>query len=305
MKTVVFASGKGGTGKTTLTALAASMLAEGNRLVVADCDVEASNLPIALSATTTSTETFSGGAVAVIDPIACRGCSVCKRACRFEALVSPEWDEKSPALHVDPLLCEGCGACVTRCSFSAISMQTRTAGQVFSGTSAAGPISFGQLGPGEDLSGKLVTEVRSRAKAIAEESGADFLLIDGPPGVGCPVIASVTNTDLLVAVTEPTMSGESDLVRLITLSRGLGVRVVVVLNKADLSERGAERIRRRVLSEGLELLGEIPFDSTLASALERLASGETAEALPGQAGAGFEAAQRIVATIAERVAKPR
>ncbi len=302
MKTIVFASGKGGTGKTTLTALAAGMLAETNRLVIADCDVEASNLPIALSATTTSSEAFSGGAVAVIDPSRCRGCGVCRRACRFDALVWPERGERSQVLEVDPWLCEGCTACVSACGFGAISMQERTAGTVFSGTSAAGPMSFGQLGPGEDLSGKLVTEVRARARTMAEETGADLLLIDGPPGVGCPVIAAITNTDLLVAVTEPTLSGESDLLRLVTLARGLGVPVAVVLNKSDLSARGAARIRERVATEGLELIGEIPFDPTLASALERLASGESAAALLTSDAPGLAAARGIVSAVVERTA---
>jgi len=302
VKTVVFASGKGGTGKTTLTALAAAILAKNHRLVLADCDVEASNLPIALSVTTTASESFSGGAGAFIDPIACRGCGVCLRACRFEALVRPEWDDESPAYRVNPWLCEGCGACVSRCSYHAISMQKKSAGEVFSGTSAVGPVSFGQLGPGEDLSGKLVTEVRSRAKAMAEESDAELLLIDGPPGVGCPVIASITNTDLLVAVTEPTLSGESDLLRLVMLARRLGVDVAVVLNKADLSARGAERIRRRVASEGLDLLGEIPFDPTLASVLERLASGARIETLLAEAAPGLAAAQGALTMVVDRLA---
>lgn len=301
MKTIVFASGKGGTGKTTLTALAAAMLAENRRLVLADCDVEASNLPIALSVTTTSSERFGGAAEAFIDPIACRGCGVCLRACRFGAIMRPAWNDESPAYRIDPWLCEGCGACVSRCSYRAITMHDKSAGEVFAGTSAVGPVSFGQLGPGEDLSGKLVTEVRSRAKAMAEESDAELLLIDGPPGIGCPVIAAITNTDILVAVTEPTLSGESDLLRLVMLARRLGVKVAVVLNKADLSARGAERIRQMVARESLELLGEIPFDPTLASALERMATGEVGgsreEATPG-----LLAAESIVAAIADSLA---
>jgi len=302
MKTVVFASGKGGTGKTTLTAIAAHLLAPAGILAVADCDVEASNLPIALSATTTSSESFAGGAVAVIDPDLCHGCGVCIRACRFDAIVRPDRNQVSPVLYVDPWLCEGCGACVPKCSYGgSITMHERTAGQVFSGTSAVGPISFGQLGPGEDLSGKLVTEVRTRAKAMAEETGADLLLVDGPPGIGCPVIAAITNTDLLVAVTEPTLSGESDLLRLIALARRLGVSVAVVLNKADLSARGAGRIRQMVADEGLALIGEIPFDPTLASALDRLAAGAPADILLAEKAPGLIAARDVVAAVAALV----
>lgn len=300
MKTVVFASGKGGTGKTTLTALAAHLLAV--PLVVADCDVEASNLPIALSATTTSSESFSGGAVAVIDPELCHGCGVCIRACRFDAIVRPDRNQTSSVLSIDPWLCEGCGACVPKCSYGgSITMHERTAGQVFSGTSAVGPISFGQLGPGEDLSGKLVTEVRSRAKAMAGETGAALLLIDGPPGIGCPVIAAITNTDLLVAVTEPTVSGESDLLRLIALARRLGVSIAVVLNKADLSANGAGRIRQLVAAEGLELIGEIPFDPTLATALDRLATGVSPDVLLAGEAPGLAAVRDVVAAVAARI----
>ncbi len=302
MKTVVFASGKGGTGKTTLTAVAAHLLAPAGRLAVADCDVEASNLPIALSAVTTSSESFSGGAVAVIDPELCHGCGVCLRACRFDAIIRPDRNQASSVFSVDPWLCEGCGACVPKCSYGgSITMHERTAGQVFSGTSAVGPISFGQLGPGEDLSGKLVTEVRTRAKAMAEESGAELLLIDGPPGIGCPVIAAITNTDLLVAVTEPTVSGESDLLRLIALARRLGVSVAVVLNKADLSVSGAGRIRRLVAAEGLDLIGAIPFDPTLARTLDRLAGGASADTLLAEDAPGLLAARDVVAAIAARI----
>jgi len=300
MKTIVFASGKGGTGKTTLTALAAYLMPHDGGLVVADCDVEASNLPIALCATTVTTEQFTGGAVALIDPDACLGCAVCMRACRFEALVRSKWDEESRALRVDPWLCEGCGACVDRCGADAISMQSRTAGEVFSGTSVVGPISFGQLGPGEDLSGRLVTEVRSRAAAMAEKTGADLLLVDGPPGIGCPVIASITNADLLVAVTEPTLSGESDLMRLVTLARRLDVDIAVVLNKADLSESGAARIRSLLLAEDIELVGEIPFDPTIASLLEFLARGDAVEALVATA-PGLAAARTVLERLAVHV----
>ncbi|MGB4593655.1 MAG: ATP-binding protein [Coriobacteriia bacterium] len=270
MKSLVFASGKGGTGKTTLTALVAHLL-DGPGVAVADCDVEASNLPIALHATITHREAFSGGGVAVVDPDLCRGCGACARVCRFGAFVTPVGHER--VYRIDAWACEGCAACVPICPYGAISMDSREAGEVLDATCAVGSMSFGQLGPGEDLSGKLVTEVRSRARAMAEEHGSDVLLIDGPPGVGCPVIAAITNTDLLVAVTEPTMSGQHDLSRLVTLARRLDVPVVVVLNKADLSESGAARLRAFAADEGLEVLGEIPFDPALASALDRFAEG--------------------------------
>ncbi len=273
MRQIVFASGKGGTGKTTLTALMALSAAAEMRLVLADCDVEAANLPIAMRAEVTGREGFAGGARAVIDPDLCRGCGACQVVCRFDAIAPRDDFYRSRSFVVDPWSCEGCGACVPECLDGAISMHSQQAGEVVSATTSVGPMVFGQLAPGEDLSGKLVTEVRSRAAAAADETAADLLLLDGPPGVGCPAIASITNTDLLVAVTEPTLSGEHDLMRLVLLARRLTVPVVVVLNKADLSGPGAERIRSRVAAEGVPLVGEIPFDPELAGLLAALASG--------------------------------
>jgi MinD superfamily P-loop ATPase len=151
-------------------------------------------------------------------------------------------------------------------------MEPSDAGEVTDGATTVGPIAYGQLAPGEDLSGKLVTEVRGHAEAAAAAWGAELLLIDGPPGVGCPATASITNTELLVAVAEPTISGVHDLRRLIGLARRLNVPVAVVLNKADLSEEGATMLRDLAAAEALEIVGEIPFDPSLAGVLERLAS---------------------------------
>lgn len=277
MKTVVIASGKGGTGKTTLTALFALLAAREGKVVVADADVEASNLPIALAAQTRSCEKFQGGAVARIEPITCANCGMCARVCRFDAIVVPARGNERERHSVDPWACEGCGACLWACRYGAIKMVKATAGEACIGTALTGPIAFGQLGPGEDLSGRLVTEVRERAKNAAVDHGADYLLIDGPPGIGCPVIAAITNTDILVAVTEPTVSGEHDLDRLVKLAARLDIPVAVVLNKADLSSEGAARIRSLCARAGLDMLAEIPFDGELARLLPRLAAGERPE----------------------------
>lgn len=309
MKRIVFASGKGGTGKTTLTALAAHFASADRSVTLADCDVEAANLPIALQARITARESFAGAAKAVVDAGLCRGCGACQSACRFSAIAPDPDFLRSRAFVVDPWACEGCGACVGACLDRAISMAPSQAGEVFSAETAVGAMAFGQLFPGEDLSGKLVTEVRSRAGSLAEARGSGLLLIDGPPGVGCPAIASITNTDLLVAVTEPTVSGEHDLLRLITLARRLGVPVAVVLNKADLSGPGAARIRERVSAEGLSLLGEIPFDPLLAVTLGRMADGGSPDAYGGpgasrdpraSAGPGAAAARRVWEAVAAR-----
>jgi MinD superfamily P-loop ATPase len=303
MQTIVFASGKGGTGKTTMTALAAHFAAaDGASLVLADCDVEAANLPIALRAVETGCDAFAGGAKAVIDPAACRGCGACQVACRFGAIGPSDEFFRDRSYVVDPWACEGCGACLRECVDGAIRMEPTQAGEVCSADTTLGAMVFGRLAPGEDLSGKLVTEVRTRAVRLAEERGASLMLIDGPPGVGCPAIASVTGADLLVAVAEPTVSGEHDLRRLVLLARRLGTPVAVVLNKADLSHSGAGRVRALAATEGLPLLGDVPFDPDLAGALERLAVGEPPAALGDRAGQGTAAVRRIWSSVAEMAA---
>lgn len=302
MRTVVFASGKGGTGKTTLTALAAHAWAP-RGIVLADCDVEAANLPIALGAREAVARPFAGGAVAVIDQDVCRGCGACARVCRFDAIVSGRSGSR-PTLTVDAFACEGCGACVEQCPDGAISMTGTIAGRVVEAASPVGPVVYGELEPGEDLSGKLVTEVRGAAGRIAEADGAGVVLVDGPPGVGCPVIASVTNADLLVGVAEPTISGEHDLARLVDLSRRLKVRVAVVLNKADLSESGADRIRDLAAREGLHLLGEIPFDEALARTLHDLAAGAAFEDVLATGSPGILAAHDVIEAVGALLEEP-
>lgn len=275
MQRIVFASGKGGTGKTTLTALTARLLSCADEpIALADCDVESANLPIALGARTISTEAFSGGLKAVIDPALCTGCGACAIVCRFDALGPDEDYYRTRTYVVDEWACEGCGACVPACPYGAITMERSQAGDVIVAETAIGSMVYGRLVPGEDLSGKLVTEVRQQADAQAADRGITRMWIDGPPGVGCPAIAAITGTDLVVGVTEPTISGEHDLMRLVTLARRFSIPVAVVLNKADLSVPGAQRLRDRVSAEGLELIAEIPYDPAIAVIPERLASGE-------------------------------
>lgn len=263
MKAVVVASGKGGTGKTTLTAVLAHLAASKFKVVLADTDVEASNLPLALSVSDTTCETFAGGAKARIDTGACTACGLCADVCRFDAV-----REGSPVYAIDPLSCEGCGRCAITCPSGTITMTPSDVGTACTGRTPLGPIAFGQLGPGEDLSGRLVTEVRGRADAAAGPHAADLVLIDGPPGVGCPLIAAVASTDLLLAVAEPTISGAHDLGRLVDLAQRLDVPVRVVLNKADLSASGAGGIRELCEARGIPVVAEVPFDPQIASLLE-------------------------------------
>jgi MinD superfamily P-loop ATPase len=276
MKQVVIASGKGGTGKTTVTATLAHLSAAHYRVVVADADVEASNLPLALHPHDVSCEAFSGGATAEIDQTACTACGLCADVCRFDAVSLADTGE----YRVDPFQCEGCGRCERDCPSSAIAMKPSTVGEACRGETDIGSIAFGQLGPGEDLSGRLVTEVRRRATDAGAASHADLILIDGPPGVGCPLISAVASTDLLVAVAEPSVSGAHDLGRLADLAARVNVPLAVLLNKADLSAEGAEGIRTLCRSRNLELIAEVPFDEAGASYLAALAQRSADSDLP-------------------------
>jgi len=261
MKQVVIASGKGGTGKTTLTALLASIAATHTRIAMADADVEGSNLPIAFAATSSACTEFEGRSVARIDATLCSGCGLCEQVCRFEV---PVFDFERAVFSIDPWACEGCGACTKACPLGAVALVAGRAGQVCSGSTPIGPIAFGELAPGEDQSGRLVGDVRKLGAAEGDTHGAEVLLIDGPPGIGCPATAAIADADLLVAVTEPTVSGAHDLARLIELAAGLNVPVRVVLNKADLSPEGAQRMRGLCATKALPLIAEIPFDPMLA-----------------------------------------
>lgn len=298
MKRVVFASGKGGTGKTTVTALMAHLAAPERLLVLADCDVEASNLSIALKARTSAREPFAGMPVARIDRETCRGCGACVPVCRFDA-IRPDPSVHSRTYVVDEWACEGCGACVRACSDGALTMVPSEAGHVVDGATVVGPIAFGELVPGQDLSGKLVTEVRGHAEVAGKDWGAELVLIDGPPGVGCPATASIADTDLVVAVAEPTVSGVHDLRRLIGLARRLGVPVVVIVNKADLSDEGAQHLRELLEAEQVALIGEIPYDPELAGVLGRLADCRS-RAKPD--GPGYRAAADMWPTLVSMLA---
>ena len=242
-------SGKGGTGKTTV---AASFAALARNSVLADCDVDAPDLGLVLKPEVRHQEAFIGGRLARIDEARCGQCGRCREVCHFAAV--------TVELKIDEIACEGCGACMLACPNEAIAMEEIPCGQWFQGETPYGPLVFARLGAGQENSGKLVTWVRQQARRLAQERGADLILIDGPPGIGCPVIASLGGTHLAVVVTEPTRSGRHDLERVLGVCRHFGVPAVVAVNKADLNPQVTEEITSYCRANGLEMIGEVPFD---------------------------------------------
>ena len=256
MKELVILSGKGGTGKTSLTASFAT-LAAGSMLC--DADVDAADLHLLMQPDIQEQTDFQGGGVAVIDPQRCTGCGTCIDMCRFSAI--------SPDFVVDEIGCEGCGVCVDFCPEQAIDFPVRTCGQWFVSDTRFGPMVHARLGIAEENSGKLVTLVRQQAKQLAEARGLDLILTDGPPGVGCPVIASVGGATSVVIVAEPTVSGIHDMARAIELCRFFKVPVMVCINKFDLNPDNSATIEQMARDQGVPVVGRVPFDAAFTRAM--------------------------------------
>ena len=261
MKQITVLSGKGGTGKTTLTA---SFAALARNIVVADCDVDAPDLHLLLHPQTMNTQEFRGPKLAVIDKTKCIECGLCRDACRFDAI--------NDTLEIDPFLCEGCGVCAVVCTEEAISLKERISGYAFISKTKYGTMSHARLNPGEANSGKLVTLVRHNARQIAEKENRHLILIDGPPGIGCPVIASVSGVDAGLAVAEPTMSGIHDLERALQLLNYFHVTPFVCINMYDINMNNTERIVKFCEKNKVEVAGKIPFDTIVT---EAMVAGET------------------------------
>jgi MinD superfamily P-loop ATPase len=266
VKEIVIISGKGGTGKTSLAASFAA-LASGS-MVLADCDVDAADLHLLMAPSIRKKTPFRSGHVAVIDPAACSGCARCIDLCRFGAISHrpPGVATGTVTFAVDPVACEGCGVCVRFCPASAIAFPEQACGEWYVSDTRFGPMVHAALGIAAENSGKLVTIVRTEAKKIAQERGAAYVLIDGSPGIGCPVIASITAADLALIVTEPTVSGDHDLRRIAALTRQLGVPSMVCINKWDINPDAAERIREFTVKEGIALAGLIRYDTAVTRA---------------------------------------
>ena len=257
MKEIVVLSGKGGTGKTSIVASLA-VLAQSK--VLADCDVDAADLHLLLEPTVKEEKEFWSGQVAFIDQEKCTECGLCQELCRFDAIKD---------LNVDPISCEGCGFCYQVCPVEAVIMKESMSGHSFISETKYGYLCHARLGIAQENSGKLVALVRQNAKLIAERENLDYILTDGPPGIGCPVISSLSGASLALLVTEPTLSGIHDLERVLGVSQHFGVPALVCINKCDINEENTKDIERYCRSKEVEVASKIPFDNVVTRALIR------------------------------------
>ncbi len=265
MKQLLVISGKGGTGKTSLTASLAAMSKE---IILADCDVDAADLHLVVNPDVLEVHDFYGGKVAKINPSKCSQCHQCVTHCRFQAiqveLDSLFWDTQ---VKIDPMLCEGCTLCRYVCPTGAIDIDNNLCGEWFVSDTRFGPLIHAKLGIGEENSGKLVTKVLTTAREIGEREERQLLIVDGPPGIGCPVISSFSGTDLALTVTEPTVSGLHDLERVLDLAKHFTVNCVVCINKADLNREMTQKIIIYCQKNEVEVVGQIPFDKRVTEAI--------------------------------------
>ncbi len=256
MRQITVLSGKGGTGKTTLTA-AFAVLAK--KAVVADCDVDAPDLHMLLHPEIIETQEFKGSKLAFVDEAKCVKCGLCREKCRFSAITED--------FRVDPFSCEGCGVCTIICPANAITLTERISGYAYISKTRFGFMAHAMLTPSEANSGKLVTLVRQNSKILAEKERVDLIIMDGPPGIGCPVIASVTGVDAGLVVAEPTMSGIHDLKRALQLLAHFDVSSFVCVNMYDINKDNTGKIESFCKENGIEVVGKIPFSPTVTEAM--------------------------------------
>ena len=263
MRELVVVSGKGGTGKTSVVASFAA-LAENS--VFADCDVDAADLYLVLGPKVKRREEFRAGRVARIRQDDCTGCGKCAELCRFDAVRSNGAASGTPRFTIDEIACEGCGVCVWFCPAVAIDFPEKVSGDWFVSETRHGPMVHAKLGIAEENSGKLVSRIRKEARSIAEDKGRDLVIVDGSPGIGCPVIASLAGADMALLVAEPTVSGLHDLERVADLAARLRVEAAVCANKADLNAEMTAKVEDTARDRGLRFLGRVPYDEDVTKA---------------------------------------
>lgn len=249
IREIVIVSGKGGTGKTSLAAAFAALAKNG---ILCDADVDAADLHLLMQPEVKERTDFMGGSKAVINPDLCTGCGTCRTLCRFDAI--------SDRYEVDPIRCEGCGVCVDFCPEQAIDFPVQRCGEWYISATRFGPMVHARLGIAEENSGRLVSLVRKETRQLAEERGLELILTDGPPGIGCPVIAAIGGATALVIVVEPTVSGIHDMERVVDLAAHFRVPGMVIVNKYDLNIEMTETIEQLAVQRNLVVLGRVPFD---------------------------------------------
>jgi MinD superfamily P-loop ATPase len=258
IRELVVLSGKGGTGKTSVTACFAVLAGQA---VLADCDVDAADLHLLLTPETDQRHAFLSGHEAIIRQQDCISCGGCLELCRFDAVRAVD-----SVYRIDPVACEGCGVCVRFCPAKAIDFPERMCGEWMVSSTRCGPMIHAQLGVAAENSGKLVTTVREQAWAVAVDKRIQLIISDGPPGIGCPVIASLSGVSLALVITEPTVSGLHDLQRVLALARHFSVPTAVCVNKWDINPQQTERIEAAARSAGAEVTGRIRYDRCVTQA---------------------------------------
>ena len=263
MKQLVIISGKGGTGKTIISACFASLA---RNKVMVDCDVDAANLYLLLRPEIQESHKFSGGMKARIEQNNCSGCGECVNACRFSAI----HEKIDGEFFIDPISCEGCGVCYHVCAVKAVEMEKSLSGEWFVSHTKYGPFVHARLGIGEENSGKLVTEIRKKAMELAEKNSLDLVIIDGPPGIGCPVIASLSGADLALVVTEPTLAGIHDMERVAQTAHHFKISTACCINKYDINPENSAKIEDWCQKNSIPLMGKIPFDEDVTPSMVNL-----------------------------------
>jgi MinD superfamily P-loop ATPase len=274
VRELVVVSGKGGTGKTSVVA---SFFALAEHAAVADCDVDAADLHLVLDPSVRRRWPFSGGSTAVIDQKPCTACGLCAERCRFGA-IRVSGSDSTPRYEIDPISCEGCGVCVDTCPEKAVTLEASPSGEWFVSDTRHGPMAHARLGIAQETSGKLVSLVRREAKAISVSNQRELLICDGSPGIGCPVIASITGARMVLIVTEPTLSGLHDLGRVADLCRQFNIKTGICINKADINPEVSDQIEAEAAIRGIPMLGRIRYDESVTTAqVKRMAVVENGE----------------------------